>query len=65
MNLAGRRWVWPLLLAVCALVGLTARLWNLDFDQRQHLQPDERHWSITSGNLAAAPAPARAAALRF
>lgn len=58
MNLAGRRWVWPLLLAVCALVGLTARLWNLDFDQRQHLQPDERHWSITSGNLAAAPAPA-------
>ena len=44
--------MWPLLLAVCALVGLTARLWNLDFDQRQHLQPDERHWSITSGNLA-------------
>jgi len=53
-----RRWLWPLLLALCAVVGLTARLWNLDFDQRQHLQPDERHWALTSASLAAAPAPA-------
>jgi len=53
-----RRWLWPLLLALAAVVGLTARLWNLDFDQRQHLQPDERHWAFTSANLAAAPAPA-------
>jgi len=26
---------WPLVV-VLALLGLTARLWNLDFDQRQH-----------------------------
>ena len=52
-----KRWLWPLLLVLCALVGLTARLWNVDFDQRQHLQPDERFWSITASNLAAAPAP--------
>ncbi|MCY7299124.1 MAG: DUF2298 domain-containing protein [Ilumatobacteraceae bacterium] len=52
-----RRWLWPLLLVLCALVGLTARLWNVDFDQRQQLQPDERFWSITANNLAAAHAP--------
>ncbi len=52
-----RRWAWPLLLALCAVVGLTARLWNLDFDQRQHLQPDERHWAFTSSAMAVAPAP--------
>jgi YYY domain-containing protein len=52
-----RRHAWHLLLVLCALVGLTARLWNLDFDQRQHLQPDERHWVNTSGSLAVAPAP--------
>lgn len=55
---AARRWLWPVLLSLVAVVGLTARLWNLDFDQRQHLQPDERHWAFTSANLAAAPAPA-------
>ena len=54
---AMRRWLWPLLLVVCALVGLTGRLWNVDFDQRQHLQPDERFWAITSSHLADAPAP--------
>lgn len=53
-----RRWLWPLLLALVALGGLTARLWNLDFDQRQHLMPDERHWALTSASLAEAPAPA-------
>ena len=51
------RRLWLLLLALCALVGLTARLWNLDFDDRQHLQPDERHWALTSSSLAATPAP--------
>ena len=53
-----RRWLWRSLLALVALVGLTARLWNLDFDQRQHLQPDERHWSLTSASIAEAPVPA-------
>lgn len=53
-----RRWLWPLLLTLVALVGLTARLWNLDFDQRQHLMPDERHWSLTSAAMSRAPAPA-------
>ena len=37
--------------------GGVARTWNLDFDDRQHLHPDERHWSLTSASLAAAPAP--------
>ncbi|MEQ1699464.1 MAG: DUF2298 domain-containing protein [Ilumatobacteraceae bacterium] len=54
---AARRHAWPLLLTLCALVGLTARLWNLDFDQRQHLQPDERHWVNTSSALSIEPAP--------
>jgi len=49
---------WPALLLCCVLLGLVGRLWNLDFDQRQHLQPDERHWAITASSLAAAEAPA-------
>lgn len=51
------RW-FRLLLATVALVGLAGRLWNLDFDQRQHLHPDERFWALTSDALAQAPAPA-------
>ena len=35
------RWLWPSLLALCAFTGLVARLWNIDFDARQHLHPDE------------------------
>jgi len=52
------RAAWAVLVAMCALFGLVGRLWNLDFDQRQHLQPDERHWALTSSAMAAAPAPA-------
>lgn len=52
------RWRWGALVAVIALVGLTARLWNLDFDARQHQHPDERHWALTSATLGEAPAPA-------
>ncbi len=52
-----KRAFWPLVI-VCALAGLTARLWNLDFDQRQHLHPDERFWSLTADALGRAPAPA-------
>ena len=44
-------------LVAVALVGLVLRLWNLDFDDRQHLHPDERHWALTSAALDAAPAP--------
>ena len=48
-----------LLIAACVLLGFTARVWNLDFDQRQHQHPDERFWSMTSVALdeAADPAP--------
>ena len=54
----GRRdqWWWALLL-VCAGLGFVARLWNLDFDQRQHLHPDERHWALTSDAIRTAPTP--------
>ena len=45
-------------MGVCAVVGLTARLWNIDFDQRQHLHPDERFWALTSDALQRTPAPA-------
>lgn len=38
---------------VVALVGLVARSWNLDWDQRQHLHPDERHWSLVSASIGA------------
>lgn len=50
-------WWWGLVVLV-ALVGFVARVWNLDFDQRQHLHPDERHWALTSAALDEAPAPA-------
>ena len=54
-----RRHRWALALALVMLLGFIARVWNLDFDQRQHLHPDERHWSLTSAELAAdAGAPA-------
>ena len=46
------------LVALVAVVGLTARLWNSNFDQRQHLHPDERFWSLTSDALLRAPEPA-------
>ncbi len=46
------------MVGVCALVGLTARLWNIDFDQRQHLHPDERFWALTADALGRTPAPA-------
>jgi len=47
-----------LLVALCCVGGFVLRAWNLDFDQRQHLHPDERHWSMTSDALARAPRPA-------
>ena len=49
---------WGLVVCV-ALVGFVARVWNIDFDQRQHLHPDERHWSLTSAAMEreAEPAP--------
>ena len=49
-----KRAFWPLVVLI-ALLGLTARLWNLDFDQRQHLHPDERFWSMTSDAIDSAP----------
>lgn len=51
------RRVFRVALAAVALVGLVLRLWNLDFDERQHLHPDERHWALTAAALDAAPAP--------
>jgi YYY domain-containing protein len=48
---------WPLVV-VCAVLGLTARLWNIDFDQRQHLHPDERFWALTSDAMQRVPEPA-------
>ena len=53
------RAAWAVLVALCALFGLIGRLWNLDFDQRQHQQPDERHWSFTASAMEAAPNPAQ------
>jgi YYY domain-containing protein len=44
--------------ALCALLGLTLRLWNLDFDQRQHQHPDERFWAMTADAMAQAEPPA-------
>jgi hypothetical protein len=44
--------------ALCCLAGLLLRAWNLDFDDRQHLHPDERHWSLTSAALEREPRPA-------
>ena len=46
------------LVVVAAIVGLVLRLWNVDFDQRQHQHPDERFWAITADALAKTPAPA-------
>ena len=53
------RWAWWVALGLVMVGGLVLRTWNLDFDDRQHLHPDERHWSLTSASLAAAPAPDR------
>jgi hypothetical protein len=51
-----RRWWWALL-ALVVIVGFVGRAWNLDFDQGQHLHPDERHWSLTSAALELEPQP--------
>jgi YYY domain-containing protein len=51
-----RKWWWALL-AVVVIVGFVGRAWNLDFDQGQHLHPDERHWSFTSAALELEPQP--------
>ncbi|HEU5152176.1 MAG TPA: DUF2298 domain-containing protein [Iamia sp.] len=56
---ARRRAGWWAALALVTLGGGVLRLTNLDFDQRQHLHPDERHWSLTASALADAPAPDR------
>ncbi len=48
------RW-FGVLVAVVSVVGLVLRLWNIDFDQRQHLHPDERFWAITADHLAREP----------
>ena len=52
-----KRAFWPLLL-LCAAVGLVGRLWNIDFDQRQHLPPDERFWTFVAADMDRLPAPA-------
>jgi hypothetical protein len=54
---------WWLLLALIVVVGFVARAWNLDFDQGQHLHPDERHWALTAAELERQPAPERHATL--
>lgn len=36
---------------VVTLAGCTARMWNLDFDNRQHQNPDERHWALTAAAI--------------
>jgi len=46
---------WAAVVAV-AVAGLVLRAWNLDFDQRQHLHPDERHWSLTAAAIEREPA---------
>ncbi|MEO6652963.1 MAG: DUF2298 domain-containing protein, partial [Ilumatobacteraceae bacterium] len=48
------RWWWGLL-ALIVLVGFVGRAWNLDFDQGQHLHPDERFWALTSAELERQP----------
>jgi len=45
--------LWWLALIAIAVAGLVGRAWNLDFDDRQHQHPDERHWAMTSADLAA------------
>lgn len=54
----GRERTFWLLILVCAALGLTARLWNVDFDQGQHLHPDERFWAMTADAIGRQPAPA-------
>ncbi len=49
------RWWW-VLLALIVVVGFVGRAWNLDFDQGQHLNPDERHWALTAAELDRQPA---------
>ncbi len=49
--------LWWLLVVGCVIGGFVLRVWNLDFDERQHLHPDERYWSLVSADLAREPAP--------
>lgn len=53
----GRDGAWWLAIGAIALVALVLRLWNLDWDDRQHLHPDERHWALTSAAIDRAEAP--------
>jgi YYY domain-containing protein len=46
-----------LMVVLAATAGLLLRVWNLDYDDRQHLQPDERHWSLVASRLDTAVAP--------
>jgi YYY domain-containing protein len=50
-----RRCLWWLVVVVITLAGCTARMWNLDFDNRQHQNPDERHWALTAAAIDRAP----------
>jgi YYY domain-containing protein len=52
------RWWWALL-ALILVSGFTTRAWNLDFDQGQHLHPDERHWALTAAEFDRLPSPER------
>jgi YYY domain-containing protein len=48
---------WWLAVVGISLVGLVFRGWNLDWDERQHLQVDETDWGRVASVLAASPAP--------
>ncbi len=54
-----RRRLWRLVILAVTIAGCTARLWNLDFDNRQHQNPDERHWALTAAAIDRAPSPIR------
>jgi YYY domain-containing protein len=47
------RVAWWLALGVIVVIGASARLWNLDWDDGQHLHPDERHWSFVLDSISA------------
>ena len=59
MNSRRTRWsrdhTYAAVIGLLAVLGLVARLWNVDFDHRQHQHPDERFWAITSDAMANAP----------
>ncbi|MEO6654336.1 MAG: DUF2298 domain-containing protein [Ilumatobacteraceae bacterium] len=44
---------WWLLLTAVAMVGLALRTSNIDWDEGQHLHPDERHWSFVLDGIEA------------